>query len=503
MRQSPVIALALLLAWPAPSASAARSLSPEVPALILSEILADPAALPDAQGEFVELANPRADSVHLESVSVSVDGHSRYLGALDLAPGGCYLLCRDSAAYAGAGVRCGGAWDGMSLANSRPLEAILAWAGGGYRATLPASRAGLGWENTWDAAAGYGEFRASVAARAGGDSATPGVPGGGSGRTEAGGLFLAAIDPLPGNIQVTIGRRGDPPQAGALRLRLDADWDGSAERLLDSVPVDASGPFPLLIRLACPADARGRLEAFLGTIGNAAGESRSLALEPEGSPLAFGAFRAEAKDGEPEWLEIRNATGSSGRAARRIGLGALSLDGRPLGLKEAGLGSGDRLILTPDTAGFRARYGALKATLARPGQWRALRNTGDTVTLSACGVPADTLAWAEPGKALPAGWESGSAPEREGWSLSGRAAVPAAPLGVEVRAPAGRGYVLRAFDLEGQCVREIGRGGAGRRTLAWDGRGEGGRALPRGAYVLCLSFAGGTTRKRAVFAGER
>jgi hypothetical protein len=513
MRPITVPALAVFLTWstcatasPAalfPATATRAGSSSEVPPLILSEILADPAALTDAQGEFIELGCPRADSVFLESVSVSIDGRVRFLGALGLGPGDCILLCRDSAAYALAGIHCQGGWDGMSLANSRALTADLAWAGGGFHAVLPASRAGISWENTWDGAAGYAEFRASAAALAGGDSATPGGRNSRSARPAARDLALGSLESSPGSVQVTVESRGSaPPSATWLCLRLDADWDGLAERTLDSAWLDASGPYPRTLQLVRPVSARGRLEAVLGPDEDLSDNARSLAQEPEGSPLAFGGFLAAAA-GEPEWLEIRNATGSAGSPPRRVESGALALDGAPLGIEGIGLEPGESLILTPDTAAFRVRYGAVKARLARPEHWRALRNSGDTLVLSACGIPADTLAWAAIRKGVPDDAGIGSLPEKEGWALAGRVAFPAAPLDVEVRAPAGRSYVLRAFDLEGQCVREIGRGGPGRRAHAWDGRGEGGRALPRGAYVLALAFEGGPTRKRAVLAGER
>jgi hypothetical protein len=505
MPQPPVTAVSVLLALSASASIQAWAGSPaDVPPLVLSEILADPAALADAQGEFIELGNPRADSVFPESVSVSIDGRVLFLGALRLGPGDCFLVCRDSAAYAAAGIPCRAGWDGMSLANSRPLAAALAWKGGGYQATVPASRAGVSWENTWEAAAGYSGFRASEAARAGGDSATPGIPNGRGAGPAGTSPARWSIEPRSGNVQVTIEAPGAPPaRSERILLRLDADWDGSAERLLDSAALDGSAPFPRVISLACPADARGRLEASLGPDEGPGEEVLSLAWEPGGGPLAFGSFRAAATEGEPEWLEIRNGTGSARFPPRTIGMVALALDGQPLGLKGAALGPGESLILTSDTAAFRARYGAVKARAARPSRWRALRNSGDTLVLSACGFPADTLAWGAIRTELPERGGSGTVPEKEGWSLSGRAAFPAAPLEVEVRSPVGRGYALRAFDLEGQCVREIGKGGPGRRTHGWDGRGERGVALPRGAYVLCLSFEGGSTRKRAVAAGGR
>lgn len=487
----------------------ARAIDPAdpAPALILSEILADPAALPDAQGEFLELGAPRADSVFLDSVAVSVDGQKLFLGALALGPGACFLICRDSAAYARSGIACARGWGGMSLANTRSLQAEAAWAGGSFRASVPPARPGASWENTWDPSAGYSAFLPARAAGAGGDSATPGARNsrgiGPAGRD----LALAAIEASGSNLCVTVEDRGSaPPPPSALGLRLDADWDGIAETPLDSLPLEADGTFPRVIRFRLPPDARGRLEAALRPEGGAdadpGNDALSLSLEPDGGPLAFGACQPAGGAGEPEWVEIRNATAERGGAGRRISLAAATVGGMPAG-PAGSLAPGERAVLTADTAAFRARHGALKAKVMRPERWRALRNSGDTLVLALAGLPADTLAWGPVGGDGAAIAGGAGAPEAAGWSLSGRTAFPDAPLEIEVRSPPGMGYVLRAFDLEGACAREIGRGGPGRRTHAWDGRGEGGRRLPFGAYVLCLAFEGGGARKRAVAAGER
>jgi hypothetical protein len=163
-------------------------------------------------------------------------------------------------------------------------------------------------------------------------------------------------------------------------------------------------------------------------------------------------------------------------------------------------------VLTGSLDRFRARYGPIKARVLQPSGWRPLRNTGDTLILSLAGFTVDSVAYGpvSPGEAGPGGTPGfpGPAAETAGWSLSGRVAGPGGPLDVEVRVPPGGSYALRAFDLEGNRVRDLGKGGAGRHAHAWDGRGEGGRALAPGAYVLCLAFADGTVRKRAVLVAD-
>jgi len=475
----------------------------EPPALILSEILADPAAWPDAQGEFLELGHPGIDSARLDGVAISVDGQSFPLGPLLLGPSDCLLICRDSAAYARAGIACARGWAGMSLVNGRPLEVTLSWAGGNFHVTAPASRPGTSWENTWDATAGYAAFGPSLAGRTGGDSATPGARNSRSALAAGRDLALAGIEVAGSIVRVTVENRGSgPPPRSWVALRLDADWDGISEATIDSVPLDSAGTYPAALEFRIPTGARGRASASLGPDENPGNDVMAAAFEPGGGPLAFGAFQAVGQEGAPEWVEIRNITSASGGTGRRIALSLATVDAMALGAKAGFLDPGERIVLASDTAAFRARYGPIKANVMRPEPWRALRNTGDTLVLRLAGAAVDTLSWGpiKPGAAAAGNEEL---PTEAGWSLSGRTAFPEAPLDVEVQAPAGADYVLRAFSLEGDIVKEIGRGGAGRRMHTWDGRGAGGRALPRGAYVLCLTFGDGWTRKRAIVAGER
>ncbi|MBW8886353.1 MAG: hypothetical protein JF616_01240 [Fibrobacteres bacterium] len=489
-----------------PALLAFTSLAPiaasETPALILSEILADPAAWLDAQGEFLELGHPGNDSTRLDGVTITVDGQSFLLGPLLLGPSDCFLICRDSTAYARAGIACARGWAGMTLVNGRPLDAAVSWAGGNFHVTAPASRPGTSWENTWDAAAGYTAFLPSLAGKAGGDSATPGSRNSRSTAPAGRDLALAGIEAAGSSVRVTVESRGSgPPPRSWVALRLDSDWDGIPEATLDSVSLDSAGEYPATLEFRIPAGTRGRVSASLSPDENPGDNVMAVACEPGGGPLAFGAFQAVGQGGAPEWVEIRNVTSVSGGTGRRIALSLATVDAMALETKAGVLDPGERIILTSDTAAFRARFGPIKANVVRPEPWRALRNTGDTLILRLAGIAVDTLSW---GPIKPGAPEAGNdLPAGAGWNLSGRTAFPEAPLEVEVLAPAGADYVLRAFSLEGDIVREIGRGGAGRRVHAWDGRGAGGRALPRGAYVLCLTFGDGRTRKRAIVAGER
>ncbi|HEY3216017.1 MAG TPA: FlgD immunoglobulin-like domain containing protein [Candidatus Eisenbacteria bacterium] len=67
--------------------------------------------------------------------------------------------------------------------------------------------------------------------------------------------------------------------------------------------------------------------------------------------------------------------------------------------------------------------------------------------------------------------------------------------------PTARRLTVEIFDLTGQRVRTLASGReypAGTHTLSWEGRTDAGRALPSGVYVLRLSTAGATERRKIV-----
>jgi hypothetical protein len=205
----------------------------------------------------------------------------------------------------------------------------------------------------------------------------------------------------------------------------------------------------------------------------------------------------------------------------------VTLNGLSLGKAGGGpLRPGEYLVVADDTALFRARYGPLKIRLLEPAGWRPLRNSGDTLRLAAAGFPLDSIAYAGrdlgTGKGCLArgpdgGWTAASSGgesspgyslppiSRMSWALSARkvdAGRPDRPLYVEVSMPPAGGYTLQVFDLEGNCVRDLGRGDGGKsggKTVhRWEGEGRDGGRLAPGAYLLCLRSGGRDTRKRVV-----
>ncbi|MEO7426928.1 MAG: hypothetical protein ABI036_17200, partial [Fibrobacteria bacterium] len=298
---------------------------------ILSEAMADPTAIPDAQGEFLEIGNPGADTLRLDSLRIEADAQSLVLRNLVLRPGGLLLICRDSQPAANGGMRCGRQWSGLSLANSRACEVRLGWPGGAEAYALPAPKTGASWENTWEESEGYRRFLLSRAPRAGGDSASPGGRNSRSVRRAERDLGITQVTWAPvraaapsgeGMIEVRVadGGAGIPPRA-FLSLRLDADWDGVAETKLDSVAVEVPAGGEAVLRLVMGAGVRGIVRAALvagedgrGGAGEDEDPGNDVALLPvePGRPLGFTEWHAAPEPGEAEWVEIRNRTADSG-----------------------------------------------------------------------------------------------------------------------------------------------------------------------------------------------
>ncbi len=487
------------------------------PGLILSEAMADPAAVPDAQGEFLEIGNPGADTLASDSLRLEVDAQSLVLGGIRIAPGEAFLICRDSLPSANGGMACGAHWAALSLANGRAAQVSLSGAGWRNTFALPASHPGVSWENTWDARESFLAFAPSAASWSGGDSATPGFRNSRSSLRPERDLGITEVTWIPagpragaaaggeGFLEARVARRGSgAAPAAVLSLRLDSDWDGEAEIFVDSLAVDMPASGEAILRCGTGSGVRGIVHARLTRDEDPGNDLFLLPVEP-GRPLAITEWRPAPAPGEPEWVEIRNRTADSGGIARRLDLSRAGFNGLALGSKAGILEPGGFLVLTESLERFRARYGSIKARVLQPAGWRPLRNSGDTLALSLAGITVDSLVYgavpaAAAGEAGTPGFSADAADAgiAEGWSLSGRVAGPGRAVDVEVRAAAGGSYALRVFDLEGNQARDLGSGGAGRRLYSWDGRGDGGRALAPGPYIVCLSREGRGSRRTVV-----
>lgn len=485
--------------------------------MVVSEVMADPSALPDADGEFIELGNAGEAAFAADTLRVAVDGDSFAVARVRVEGGGFFLLCRDSAAMSDVGAACHRNLPGMGLANGRALTVeVLGERGGLF--TIPAAKPGVSWENTFAEAGGFREFLRSGRVFLGSDSATPGFRNSRSLRPAARDLRIAEarLESGEGALELRVEDLGSSRLGGGLSIRADIDWDGWAETRVDSLAVPPGGGN---LRVTLGPDHVGLIRAELHGDADPA-ENVVFVHRGGGRTLEITEVCPDPAGG-PEWAELRNATGEGGGFPRGLALAAVEWEGHPLGQGAGRLEPGEYLVLAEDSAAFRRAIGPLKSRVLELPGWPSLRNTGDTCRLSIAGHPLDSLAYggkaavtapclarslSRPGglaEAVPVsapspGYPASLPPARLDWRLSGRVLAPGAVLEVEVEAPAGREYVLRVFDLEGNPLALIGKGGPGRMTHAWDGTGPHGRRLPPGPYIVGFAAAGETARKRTV-----
>ena len=109
----------------APSVTATPFSGPP-PQIVISEIMANPAAVADAEGEFFELYNPGPNVVNLAGWTIADLGSDRHtiVGDLLIPAGGYVLLARDGDGATNGGVNADYIYAGISLANSED-ELIL------------------------------------------------------------------------------------------------------------------------------------------------------------------------------------------------------------------------------------------------------------------------------------------------------------------------------------------------------------------------------------------
>ncbi len=547
--------------------------------LTVSEVMADPAAVADAMGEFIELANPGADSAVWTGFFLGVDGQELRLPAIKLKPYGVWLVCRNSDTAVNGGMQCNLDWPAMSLANGRNLLVTLRGPNAADSFSIPISRAGVSWENTFSDRGGIPEFLHAVSRWRDGDSATPGKANSRSSLPnhrvldldspvweKSGWLSLKVVlrsaaapgtfpdaQAVASKVSQTVTGLGSQtssfaasvpasnaeeilPSGLILVVRLDQDFDGIAETFLDSLELPPHAASPFQVRTACAPGLTGVAHVILQDASTGTMVS-SLAAVGDGPALRIEQACPAPIQGAPEWVGIRNVTDRAGRTPRNIKLGDFVFQGMRWS-DDSNLPPGGFLVLTGDTAALLRQYGPMAASVRRLSPWPALRNSGDTLRISAGGWLMDSAVYGatdlsgargcleradgerfhpapqlglvmgvdgnpSPPDSTRAPGLSDPVPKTLSWEFSGSVASAARSLTINVDAPIGVNFHVRIFNLEGDIVRDLGEGGAGHLRLAWDGRGTGGNTLRPGPYIICLNAAGRSPRKRVVLVSEK
>lgn len=265
---------------------------------------------------------------------------------------------------------------------------------------------------------------------------------------------------------------------------------GASTSLSPGDCVDGVLPIRRSFVLALPAAAAAppavlRAELWLArTPEDSLAESHSLLTGPPGSLLSLRTFCARPRNGEPEWVEIKNVSSVT------VSLSRVRLEGRALSASSSStLGPGESLTAYPaaDSVEMRLwRPGARTMPLA---SWPGLRNSGDTIRLAmetleakSSRIPTRTVSLdsvsygtgligdgdAREACASAPDEESSAAAQGFGIEIPGdRWRRDAGPLIVKITAPeAPRAYDLKLYDLDGFLLCNLARRAHGSQTVS-------------------------------------
>lgn len=500
--------------------------------LRISEFLPDPAKVPDAAGEWIELENTGGDSLSLEDWRLVVASDSLALGSGRVAPGGVWVLGHtDMAGNGGAPVdRIESA--GWSLGNAQGRLLLLRLGVPQDSALWFSSRSGASWERC-----GTSWIPCPLAYGAG-DRGTPGSANSCDTARRAVEGAVASLEPDgAGGALVRVANRGLEAWSGRLLL-LDPGDTPPDSQFLTLAPGDTA---MIAWRPAGIPDRR-HLRAVLEFDARPADDARGLWLMTESGEVRISEVQAGETGGAPEWVEIAQVAGEAltlgGWSLGDSGLRAVFPEGTVLG-------ASGFLVASPDCDALRSAFALPDLACVEPSGWARLATNADRVELlDQDGNARDALAWSRefwgawPDSFAmarrdffrpsddPANWEPSGGPRggtpgwrgeaAVGWTggdstgervfrAQGRTLISGAReaderMCLQLRAPRGEKVVVTVHDLGRRRIRRLLAGSVPRSgILEWDGRDEARRPVPPGPVVLVAEFGSPVSERRKLW----
>ncbi len=286
----------------------------------------------------------------------------------------------------------------------------------------------------------------------------------------------------------------------------------------DSLPTSDTGFTTVVHRTISLPGTYTRLASALDADDRVSNNERSFtAPGTEYPPVILSEIMAAPTDGlTSEWIELVSRSS-----------GDISLEGWQFGVGQSRMtitnssvtmGAGQFVVITEDSAAFRAYYPQFSGQLVQPASWATLNNNGDTVRLiDAYGIQADSFIYSSTYDSNYTWGRSEDAEHRNDWGKSTAiGGTPGAPNDVVLRpagsnlmitiepqvfspdgdgvddassivitAPQATSYTMKIYDRKGRVVRTFADDNPFiRGQYEWDGRSDGGERLPIGIYIL-------------------
>jgi hypothetical protein len=503
--------------------------------------MGDPVFLSDSEGEYLELINVSNNALAAESVLVVVNGRdSLWLNNLTFASKEILLICRDSLTMTDQETSCSLEWPNLSVSNASEIVIELQYEGSARTFNLERPQSGISWENTLDSQDSYRTFVPAVQPWLGNDLGSPGFLFSGSKLPLNRDLAVVALDAdtsVATSPKLNIELKNTGLQritSTSLTVKLDMDWDGTPERILDSldIPVSASGDNTMTYTWAIPQGETGVFIVQIGTDENLSNNQASILYHP-GPSLVLTEVCPNPPEEFPEWLELKNASSHS-ISLKQVRYNQSSLDPATSPSLML-LRSHEFAILTESIEKFRQTHADLKLKLLEMDSWDVLRNTGDTITLTLAGSQVleemryASLPTGDKGKCLVrdqyhAGrWytvktetddvptepsEETSSPGYEfkqdsvfSWSVSAKTidiSRAEEHFVITIASPVSIQYTVKVFDLSGYEVAALCEKCSGKKSLQWYGKNKKGQTLPVGPYILWTRPGKSSPRKKVV-----